>query len=66
MVNGFMYYQLTTGIKEGEAMNEDVKVLKQKIDELEAENLDLRNKIEDLEMDKDNLVERILDLEACK
>lgn len=47
-------------------MNEVVKALKQKIDELKIENLDLRNKVENLEMDKENLMERILDLEACE
>lgn len=46
--------------------SELIKALKQKIDELESENLDLKNKVEDLEMDKDNLIDRLLDLEACE
>lgn len=47
-------------------MSELVKVLKQRIDELEKENLSLKNKVKDLTMDNDQLQERNLDLEACK
>lgn len=47
-------------------MRELVKALKQKIDELEKEKLELKNKVEDLTMDNDQLQERILDLEACR
>lgn len=47
-------------------MSDSVKVLKQRIAELEKENLSLKNKNEGLIMDNDQLQERILDLEACR
>lgn len=60
--------------------SELIKALKQRVDELQKENIMLKKscenfsevekilhkKIDDLQMDKDQLEERILDLEACE
>lgn len=47
-------------------LSEVVKALKQRIDELQGENIVLKSKLESIQADNDCLQERILDLEACR